>query len=93
MEIECPGTASEIYGKLKTKFDAFRKASNIGQYIKDVTFNDSSHSVQATGTGFKADIECRDGKIVADLNLSFLLKAIRPQIEDGIRKNIARAIS
>ena len=92
MEIQCPGQASEIYLKLKTKFDDYQKQGKLSQ-VKDISFDDKTHQAMVSGTGFKSTIHCKDGKILVDLDLNFLLKPMRGQIEATIRKSIAKALA
>lgn len=92
MEIECPGQAAEIYNKLKTKLEDYRKQGKL-QQLKDINFNDAAHEAVASGTGFKSKIQCRDGKVVVDLDLGLFLKPMRSQIEDGIRKTLAKVFA
>lgn len=89
MEIQCPGQATDIYAKLKTKLADYQAQGKL-QQLKDIQFDDASKSAVASGTGFKTKIQCQDGKIVLDLDLNFMLKPMRGQIEEQIRKSIAR---
>lgn len=92
MEIQANGKASEIYEKLKTKFLDYKsqgKLKNLGE----IEWNDQSCTALAKGTGFKSKIECRDGKVLVDLDLNFLLKAMRGQIEETIHKMVTKALA
>jgi hypothetical protein len=91
LEIQCSGKASEIYSKLKSKLGEYQAEGKLKQ-VSDIQFNDASLEAIATGTGFKSLIKCEDGKVSVDLDLNFLLKPMRAQIEEGIRKSIAKAI-
>jgi len=92
MEIQCSGSASEIYGRIKTKFLDYKAQGKLSS-ISNIDWDDGGHVALASGTGFKSKIQCRDNKIVVDLELNFLLKAMRGQIEDGIRKIVTKALS
>ncbi|MEW6057767.1 MAG: polyhydroxyalkanoic acid system family protein [Bdellovibrionota bacterium] len=92
MEIECPGQAKEIYAKLKSKISELQKQGKLGQ-VKEINFDDAAQEATAVGTGFKSKIQVKDGKVVVDLDLNFLLKAMRPQIEEGIRRSLSKALS
>lgn len=92
MEIECPGQAGEIYSKLKRKLEEYRAQGKLAQ-LKDISFNDSACEALASGTGFKSKIQCCDGKVVVSLDLNFLLKPMRSQIEEGIRRSLAKALA
>lgn len=92
MEIKVPGTGPEIYQKLKTKFlakQAEGKLKSLGQ----IEWNDSSCVAKATGTGFKSTIQCKDGLVHVELDLNFLLKAMRGQIEQTIQQMVTKALS
>lgn len=89
MEIQCQGGADEIYSKLKTKLVDYKNQGKLSQ-IKDIDFDDASKSALASGTGFKTRISCQDGKIVLELDLNFMLKPMRGQIEEQIRKSISK---
>lgn len=89
MEIQCQGAAADIYTKLKTKLVDYKNQGKLSQ-IKDIDFDDSTKSAIASGTGFKTHITCHDGKIVLDLDLNFMLKPMRGQIEEQIRKSISK---
>ncbi|MBI3558693.1 MAG: polyhydroxyalkanoic acid system family protein [Deltaproteobacteria bacterium] len=91
MEIQCNGTASEIYHKIKTKFLSYKDQGKL-KSISDIAWDDAKAIALASGTGFKAKIQCRDGKVMVDLDLNFLLKAMRGQIEDGIKATISKAL-
>lgn len=92
MEILCPGKpADQVYGIIKTKLLSYRDQGKL--QIKDVRPDDARKYLEAGGTGFTAKIQCSDGKVLVDLELGFLLKAIRGKIEDGIRENFSRALS
>ena len=91
MEIACSGHAPEIYKKIKTKLSGYLNQGKLK--LKDIVFDDRAHEALATGTGFKSKIRCRDGKVIVDLDLNFLLRPLRGQIEDGIRKNLTKVLS
>jgi hypothetical protein len=90
MEIQVPGKGPEIYDKLKTKFLDYKAQGKL-KALGEIHWDDASCSAKATGTGFKSTIKCHDGKIVVDLDLNFLLKAMRGQIEETIQKIVAKA--
>jgi hypothetical protein len=92
MEFKCPGTASEIYNTLKTKLEDYQKQGKLSQ-LKDVDFNDAAHEAVASGAGFKSRIQCRDGKVMVDLELGFFLKPMRGQIEESIKKILAKVFA
>lgn len=92
MEIQCSGQAVEIYQKLKTKLTDYQQQGKLSQ-LKDIQFDDTAKSAIASGTGFKSKIQCEDGKIVLDLDLNFMLKPMRGQIEDQIKKTISRILA
>lgn len=89
MEIQCPGQAGEIYNKLKTKLADYQSQGKL-QQLKDVQFDDASKTAVASGTGFKARIQCLDGKVTAELDLNFMLKPMRGQIEEQIKKSLSK---
>ena len=92
MEIQCNGKASEIYQKIKTKFLSYKEQGKM-QSISNIDWDDAKSFALASGTGFKAKIQCHDGKVMVDLDLNFLLKAMRGQIEEGIKKTISKALA
>ncbi len=92
MEIQCNGTAAEIYQKIKTKFLSYKDSGKL-KSISDIAWDDGKSFALATGTGFKAKIQCHNGKVQVDLDLNFLLKAMRGQIEEGIQKTISKALA
>ncbi|MBI3543179.1 MAG: polyhydroxyalkanoic acid system family protein [Deltaproteobacteria bacterium] len=91
MEIQCSGSANEIYTKIKTKFLDYKAQGKL-QAFGNIDWDDQSCTALAKGTGFTGKIKCQDNKIVVDLDLNFLLKAMKGQIEDGIRKTVAKAL-
>ena len=92
MEIQSSGAAAEVYGRLKTRITELRSKGKLS-VIRDIKFNDSGLSVRATGSGFEALIACVDGKVNVDLKLGLLLKPIRGQIEEGLRKRLQDALA
>ncbi|HRK03352.1 MAG TPA: polyhydroxyalkanoic acid system family protein [Oligoflexia bacterium] len=88
MEYAANGSAAEIYLKLKKKLEDYRNAGKLEQ-LKEVTFDDAAHTARATGPGFKANIACKDGKVVVELDLNFLLKPMRGKIEEKIGRMVA----
>ena len=87
MEIQSSGSAAEVYSRLKTRITELRSKGKLS-VIRDIKFNDSGLSAQAIGSGFEALIACVDGKVNVDLRLGLLLKPIRGQIEEGLRKRL-----
>lgn len=87
MEIECQGSASEIFTKLKTQITDLRSKGKLS-VIKDIQFNDGSKSAKASGSGYDADIQCVEGKVVVSLKLGLLLKPMRGTIEEGLRARL-----
>jgi len=93
LEIDCPGhQGADIYRKLKDKLADVQKQGKISQ-LKDISFNDSACEAVATGTGFKSVIKCQDNKVVVNLDLNFLLKPLRSQIEEMIRKTVSKVLT
>jgi hypothetical protein len=92
MEIVCSGKkAPEIFGILKGKLTRYVSEGKL--QMNKVEFTDASYEALATGTGYKAKIRCQDGKLVVDLELNFLLKAMRGQIEEGIKNTLKKALA
>jgi hypothetical protein len=91
MEIQCKGTAAEIYSKVKPKLQHYKDAGKL--QIKDVDFSDSKFHAIAKGTGFKAIVQCKDGGVSVDLDLGLLLKPLRSTIEDSIRESVERVLA
>lgn len=92
MEIQCKGKkAPEIYSTVKSKLTHYKDTGKL--QIKDVQFDDSALEGVASGTGFKAKVRCKDELLVVDLELNFLLKPMRGQIEEGIRSNLSKALA
>ncbi len=85
MEFECHGTAKEIYEKLKNGFEKYRSQGKLSQ-IQKIQFQDDVCLVCAEGTGFKSKIQCLENKIFINFDLNFLLKPMRSQIEESVRK-------
>ncbi len=92
MEIACSGKASEIYQKLKTKLEQYKQDGKLAQ-VKSIEYNDLVLEALASGTGFKARIQSKDNKVVIDLDLNFMLKPMRGQIEESIKKSISRVLA
>ncbi len=92
MEINCMGSASEIYSKLKTRIEDLRSRGKLS-IISEVQFNDDSKTATAKGTGFDANISCVENKIQVELKLGFLLKPMRHTIEEGLRKRLEDAMA
>ena len=85
MEIECPGSAAEIYHKLKAKLNDYKSQGKLEQ-IKNIDYDDDHLKALCKGTGFTGVFECIDQKVKIDIDLNFLLKPMRGQIEEVIRK-------
>ncbi|MBI2606230.1 MAG: polyhydroxyalkanoic acid system family protein [Deltaproteobacteria bacterium] len=92
MEIQSSGSAAEVYGRLKTRITELRAKGKLS-VIRDIRFDDSGLSAQATGSGFRALIACADGKVSVDLKLGLLLRPMRGQIEEGLRKRLQDALA
>jgi hypothetical protein len=92
MEIQCTGSASEIYNRIKTKFLDYKSQGKLSS-ISNIEWDDRGCLALASGTGFKSKIRCEKDRITVDLELNFLLKAMRGQIEDGIRKVVMKALA
>jgi len=94
LEIQCPGGREEIYRKVKARLEKMRSGQGkLSQQIKSMDFDDAASEAQLSGTGFKARVKCADGRVNVDLDLNFLLKPMRGQIEEAIRKKLAEALS
>ena len=89
MEIPTQGTAQNIYSKLKAKFTEYQTQGRFEQ-IKDIQYDDAACSARAVGPGFKANIECKDNKVLVELDLNFLLKPLRGKIEESIAKMVSK---
>jgi hypothetical protein len=89
MEFPVSGTKSEIYEKLKAKLGEAVSAGKIPA-LKELSWNDAGHQATASGPGFKAKITCMDGKVGVDLDLNFMLKAMRGQIEEQVKKSVQK---
>lgn len=92
MEIKASGKAPELYTKLKTKFLDYKSQGKL-KTISNIDWNDAACTALASGTGFKATIACKDDRVTVDLELNFLLKAMRGQIEEGIHKMVGKVFS
>lgn len=90
MEIKCSGKAQKIYEKVKPKLKVYGEQGKM--QIKEVAFDDDRYEATASGTGFKAKIQCRDDCVIVDLDLNFLLRPIRATIEDGIRQGFSKIL-
>lgn len=91
MTLETKGSKEEIYTKLKTKLQDYFAQGKISQ-LKEIRFDDAKFEALASGTGFKAKIACRDSKVDIELDLNFLLKAMRGQIEEQVTKMITKTL-
>ena len=61
--------------------------------LKEVTYNDSGLEALVHGTGFKGSLKCSEGKVVVALDLNFLLKPMRGQIEEMIQRALAKSLT
>lgn len=91
MEIECKGSADEVYQLFKIKVEALRSQGRL-QVIEQINYQDASKQANAKGTGFEAQISCRDNTIHVDLKLGLLLRPMRATIEEKLRHKIVSAI-
>ncbi len=89
MEFQVKGSKSEIYGKLKGKLQGALAAGKMPA-LKDIAWDDAACTAKATGTGFKATITCFEGRVGVDLDLNFVLKAMRGQIEEQVKKSVQK---
>lgn len=89
MEITTQGSAQSIYSKLKSKFEEIQAQGKFEQ-IKEIRYDDAACKAIASGPGFKADIQCKDGKVLVALDLNFLLKPLRGKIEEKIAQMVSR---
>ena len=92
MEIQVSGKAEELFQKLKIKLQALKDQGKLEQ-LKELAFNEKKFSAEAKGTGFKSEIVCKDGLVEVSLDLNFLLKPMRTQIEESIRKSILKSLA
>ena len=91
MEIQCQGSQSEIYSKLKTRIQDLLAQGKLAM-INNVEFQDATHAAKAKGTGFEAKINCFDAKVAVELSLGLLLKPMRGKIEEGLRARLESAL-
>lgn len=78
--------------------DAFEKAKSLitPEYIAkygvspDITFDESTPSITATGTGFTMKLIFVEGECQVELKLNFLLKAFRGKILEGVERKLSK---
>lgn len=92
MEINCLGSAEEIYQKLKTKLTQYQRDGKLAQ-VKQIDFDDAKLAALATGTGFKASLQCQNNLVQFTLDLGLMLKPLRSQIEGSIEKSLKKALA
>jgi hypothetical protein len=92
MEITCKGSALEIYQLFKNKIEEMQKNDRLS-IVENLKFDDSTLTTIATGKGFQAKIFCLDNLLKVDLDLSFLLKPLRSQIEEKLRQKLESALT
>ncbi|MFA6238648.1 MAG: hypothetical protein WC635_15040 [Bacteriovorax sp.] len=83
--------SEEAYSKVKLLISSPEYAQKF-QVKADHVFDDEKKIIRSTGAGFKLTLCFFDKYCDADLDLSFLLKALKPKIlgkiEDQISKNL-----
>ena len=89
MEFQVSGTQQELYTKLKEKLSGFVAAGKL-PYVKNLDYKDAAHSVSATGSGFKVEIQCFDGRVAVAMELNLVLRALKSQIEDQVKKAVTK---
>ncbi len=57
-----------------------------------VNTDDTAKKIVAKGKGFELNLNFLDSKVVADLNLSFLLKPLRSKINTELEKELNRVL-
>jgi aromatic ring hydroxylase len=83
-------SAEEAYAKVKEVVTP--EYTQKFQVKADVAYDDAKKIIKSTGTGFTLTLSFHNTYCEADLDLSFLLKALKPKIlskiEDQIKRNI-----
>lgn len=92
MEFAIKGTQTEIYQKLKTRFQELKSQGRFKQ-VEKLSFDDHSFQATMSGTGFTAIVHCLNEKVSVDLDLAFLLKPLKGQIEQTIRQKIDEVLA
>lgn len=90
--IPLPGkTASEIYTRISKALDKFLE-KDTGKFGKfDFARDDATKTVELKSAQVTAKLQCREGEILLDGKLSFLLGAFRGKIDAGIDEWIAKS--
>jgi hypothetical protein len=84
-------TASEIYDRISHAIDKFQE-KDTGKFGKfEFKCDSSAKTVCMESSHVTANLECRDGEVLLEGKLSFIVSAFRGRIDAGIDEWIAKA--
>ena len=84
-------TADEIYNRVSHAIGKFQE-KDTGRYGKfNFKLSPESKTIRLESSHVTADLHCRDGEVLLEGKLSFLVSAFRGKIDSGIDEWIERA--
>jgi hypothetical protein len=84
-------SAQELYDKISTGIDTFLSRTSIGKY--ELNKDPTRKEVQFKSSMASATLECRDGAIQLQAQLSLLAAPFRGKLDEGIDRWIAKTFS
>lgn len=88
------------YSSIKSKKDAYQKVCSVitEEYISqfkiksEITYDESNFAIKAKGKGFTLEIDFNDVECIVNLELSFLLKALKTKILNKVETELVKVL-
>jgi hypothetical protein len=88
------------YSSIKSKQDAYKKVCSVitEDYISqfkiksEITYDESNFAIKANGKGFTLEIEFNDVECMVNLELSFLLRALKSKILNKVETELVKVL-
>jgi len=88
------------YSNLKSKQDAYNKVCSVitKDYISQfkiksvITYDESNFTIKAKGKGFTLEIDFNDIECLVNLELSFLLRALKTKILNKVESELVKIL-
>lgn len=80
----------EAYTAVKSKFN--EEMMKKFKVKASVNADDENQKIRAKGKGFELTLDFLETKVIADLDLSFLLKPLRSKINSELEKELGRVL-
>lgn len=79
-------TREDAAGRTRALLDSFQERK--GEFFKDVSWDADGYRAQLKGTGFKGTFEVTDDAIVVAIELGFLARAFKGQVEEILTRKL-----